>query len=162
MKLTSTSWSRRRRSILTAAVPALLGTITFQRSALGDDGKPQPIPQPDTPDPDAFIRRAFEMRDLASANGDQGYGALIVNGSGEIVGQAPSRVVTGTDPTAHAEMEAIRDAARRLGGRNLSGHTMYSSSRPCPMCEAGAYWAGISKMIYGRSGQDGGSPNLCG
>ena len=145
-----------------AAGPALLGTLTFQRGALGDDGKPEPIRQPENPGPETFIRRAFEMRDRATTNGDQGYGALIVNGSGEIIGQAPSRVVTGTDPTAHAEMEAIRDAARRLGSRDLTGHTMYSSSRPCPMCEAGAYWAGISKMIYGRSGQDGGSPNLCG
>jgi len=102
------------------------------------------------------------MRDLASANGDQGYGALIVNGAGEIVGEAPSRVVTNGDPTAHAEMEAIRHAAHRLGTRNLSGHTMYSSSRPCPMCEAAAYWAGVSKLIYGRDGDDGGSPNLCG
>ena len=162
MKLNSTSWTCGRRRLLTAVVPALLGTITFQRSALADDGKPEPILQLDDRSTNAFIRRAFEMRDLATANGDQGYGALIVNGSGDIVGQAPSRVVTGTDPTAHAEMEAIRDAARRLGSRDLSGHTMYSSSRPCPMCEAGAYWAGISKMIFGRSGQDGGSPNLCG
>ena len=162
MKLNSTSWTCGRRRLLTAVAPALLGTITLQRSALADDGKPEQILQLDDRSTNAFIRRAFEMRDLATANGDQGYGALIVNGSGEIVGQAPSRVVTGTDPTAHAEMEAIRDAARRLGSRDLSGHTMYSSSRPCPMCEAGAYWAGISKMIFGRSGQDGGRPNLCG
>ena len=148
-----------RRTFLLASGTALAG---FASSGLGAQAASDPIKQPGTRSADAFIRRAFDMRDLATANGDQGYGALIVNGSGEIVGQAPSRVVTGTDPTAHAEMEAIRDAARRLGSRDLSGHTMYSSSRPCPMCEAGAYWAGISKMIYGRSGQDGGSPSLCG
>ena len=162
MKLLSTPWSRRRRNFLIAAGPTLLGTVTLPRSALADSGTQEPIRQPDNPTPNAFISRAFEMRDLATANGDQGYGALIVNGAGEIVGQAPSRVVTGTDPTAHAEMEAIRDAARRLGNRDLSGHVMYSSSRPCPMCEAGAYWAGVSKMIHGRDGNDSGNPGLCG
>ena len=120
------------------------------------------IPQPAEPDPEAFTARAFEMRELASTQGDQPYGALIVSAAGLIVGQAPSRVVTNTDPTAHAEMEAIRDAARRLGTRNLNGHTLYSSSHPCPMCEAAAYWAGIDAMIYGRSGADGGAPGLCG
>ena len=86
---------------------------------------------------------------------------MIVDGSGRIVGQAPSRVVTNGDPTAHAEMEAIRDAARRLGSRDLSGHVMYSSSRPCPMCEAGAYWANLNEMVYGSGGASAGQPRLC-
>jgi tRNA(Arg) A34 adenosine deaminase TadA len=57
-------------------------------------------------------------------------------------------------------MEAIRDAARRLGRRDLSGCTIYSSSRPCPMCEAAAYWAGIERMIYGTALLDAGAPQL--
>ena len=60
----------------------------------------------------------------------------------QIVGEAPSRVVTASDPTAHAEMEAIRDAARRLRSRDLSGCVLVSTSRPCRMCEAAAGWAG--------------------
>lgn len=120
------------------------------------------IQQPEEASPAAFIRLAFEMRDLAVETGDQPYGAIIVDATGKIVGQAPSRVVVNGDPTAHAEMEAIRDAARRLNNRNLSGHVMYSSSRPCPMCEAAAYWASLSEMFYGSEGAEAGSPRLCG
>jgi guanine deaminase len=78
----------------------------------------------------------------------------------QIVGQAPSRVVVNQDPTAHAEMEAIRDAARRLGTRDLSDCTLYSSSRPCPMCEAAAYWANIQNLVYGSGPTDAGPPRL--
>jgi len=120
-----------------------------------------PIAQPASPTSRNFVERAFAMRDLAVSNGDQGYGALIVDGNGKIVGQAPSRVVTNSDPTAHAEMEAIRDAAKRLRTRNLSNHVMYSSSRPCPMCEAAAYWANVKLMYYGRAGDEAGEPRLC-
>ncbi len=121
-----------------------------------------PILQPETATPEFLIARAFDMRDLAVTGGDQAYGALIATADGVIVGQAPSRVVTHGDPTAHAEMEAIRNAARRLGTRNLRGHVIYSSSHPCPMCEAAAYWAGIERMVHGRNAADAGAPELCG
>jgi tRNA(Arg) A34 adenosine deaminase TadA len=107
----------------------------------------------------AFMARAFALRDQASAAGDQPYGAVVVR-DGRIVGEGPSRVVTATDPTAHAEMEAIRDAARKLGSRNLSGCVIFASSRPCPMCQAGAYWAGIGQYYYGSDIADGGAPRL--
>lgn len=112
------------------------------------------------PDHQAFIKRAFEMRDLAIEAGDQGYGAIVVRGT-EIIGQSPSHVVVHNDPTAHAEMEAIRDAARRTGSRDLSGCILYSSSAACPMCEAAAYWANIERMIYGVHASDNGRPALC-
>ena len=118
------------------------------------------IEQPQRADTIGFIERAFEQQQNAIDAGDQGYGAVVVLDD-RIVGQAPSRVVTNGDPTAHAEMEAIRDAAARLGRRNLSGCRMYSSSHPCPMCEAAAYWAGIDKMIWGRDARDAGRPGLC-
>ena len=118
-----------------------------------------PLPQPANATTAAFIDRAFEMRDLASASGDQGYGAAVVKDR-RIVGQAPSRVVINGDPSAHAEMEAIRDAARRLGTRDLSGCVLYSSSPPCPMCEAAAYWANIDRLIFGRDATDRGPPRL--
>jgi tRNA(Arg) A34 adenosine deaminase TadA len=76
----------------------------------------------------------------------------------QIVGAAPSRVVTAADPTAHAEMEAIRDAARRLQTRDLSGCVLVSTSRPCRMCEAAAGWAGIARMVHGEALTDAGSP----
>ena len=82
--------------------------------------------------------------------------------NGLIIGQSQSRVIVNRDPTAHAEMEAIRDAARRLGARDLGGCVMYSSSHPCPMCEAAAYWAGLAQYFLWRGMSDGGAPRLCG
>lgn len=103
------------------------------------------------------MRRAEALRDDALRADDQPYGAVVLR-AGVIVGAAPSRVVTANDPTAHAEMEAIRDAARRLRTRDLSGCVLVSTSRPCRMCEAAAGWAGISRMVYGESLTDGGAP----
>jgi tRNA(Arg) A34 adenosine deaminase TadA len=107
-----------------------------------------------------FMQRAFEMRRLAVERGDQAYGAVIVR-DGRIVGEGVSAVITIPDPTAHAEMQAIRDAARRLNTRNLSGCELYGTSRACPMCEAGAYWAGVARMWYGEGIVDAGAPRLC-
>jgi tRNA(Arg) A34 adenosine deaminase TadA len=108
----------------------------------------------------SFIDRALDMRDQAIRIGDQAYGAIIVKNL-NIVGQSPSHVIVNGDPTAHAEMQAVRDAAIRLDSRDLSGCTLYSSSRACPMCEAAAYWAGIERMVYGDAINDGGRPVLC-
>ena len=119
------------------------------------------VEQPGNPGDDAFIGRAFAMRKQATESGDQAYGAVVVR-NGIIVGQSPSRVVVNRDPTAHAEMEAIRDAARRLGSRDLSGCILYSSSPACPMCEAAAYWADIERLVYGADARASGSPRLCG
>ena len=105
------------------------------------------------------MARAYGMKRMAMESGDQSYGAVIVK-SGRIIGQAPSRVVVNEDPTAHAEMEAIRDAARRLDTRDLQGCVMYSSSPPCPMCEAAAYWAGIERLFHGLNIADRGAPRL--
>jgi tRNA(Arg) A34 adenosine deaminase TadA len=122
------------------------------------------IRQPEQPQPGGsaragFMDRAFEMRRRAIERGDQPYGAVIVR-EGRIVGEGISAVVTDRDPTAHAEMQAIRDAARRLGTNDLSACEMYGTSRACPMCEAAAYWARISRMYYGSSNSDAGSPKL--
>ena len=130
-------------------------------AALGLAGAtwPRRMAQAQSGDAAAFMARAFALRDQATAAGDQAYGAVVVRG-GRIVGEGPSRVVTATDPTAHAEMEAIRDAARRLGTRNLAGCVLYSSTRPCPMCQAAAYWAGIGRYFSGSDISDGGAPRL--
>ena len=144
---------------------AICGVVTLGfASRLTAQAKQQSsdsIIQPAKPDDGAFITRSFEMRRLAIELGDQGYGAVVVRES-SIVGQSPSHVIVNSDPTAHAEMEAIRDAAKRLGSRDLSGCTLYSSSRACPMCEAAAYWAGITRMVYGNAIADAGHPSLCG
>ena len=138
-----------RRELLLALPMALAPTSVITRAAMGDSATHAP-----------FAARAMAMRDLAQASGDQPYGAVIVRGD-RIVVEAPSRVVLDADPTAHAEMEAIRRAARQLGSRDLSGCVMYSSSRPCPMCEAAAYWAGVERMYHGAAATDAGAPRLC-
>ncbi len=79
---------------------------------------------------------------------------------GRIVGFDPSRVVTNGDPTAHAEMMAIRDAARRLGSTSLSGAVMYSTSRLCAMCEVAAFWANVTQMVHGPALSDADAPQL--
>ncbi len=104
------------------------------------------------------MQRARSLRDQAVQAGDQGYGAVVLRGD-QIVGEAPSRVVLANDPTAHAEMEAIRDAVRRLRSRDLSGCILVSTSRPCRMCEAAAGWARIARMIHGESLTDAGAPS---
>jgi tRNA(Arg) A34 adenosine deaminase TadA len=127
----------RRRQCLVAALPALPAAVVAA----------EPL--------QAAMRRAEALRDEAVRAGDQAFGAVVLRGE-LIVGAAPSRVVTATDPTAHAEMEAIRDAARRLRSRDLSDCVLVSTSRPCRMCEAAAGWAGISRMVYGSALTDAG------
>jgi len=129
-----------RRSCLLAALPWLAATSAMAVTPLHE-----------------AMRRAEALREAAVRAGDQAYGAVVLRGA-EIVGAAPSRVVTANDPTAHAEMEAIRDAARQLRTRDLSGCVLVSTSRPCRMCEAAAGWAGISRMVHGPSLTDAGAP----
>ncbi len=151
-----------RRGVLSSAggAAALLTLPTAAASGQHCSEPLQPIVQPPAATPDAMIDRAFRMRRIALDMGDQPFGAAVVR-DGMIIGQSWSRVVIDEDPTAHAEMAAIRDASRRLGTRNLGGAILYSSSRPCPMCEAAAYWAGIDRMIFGRIAADAGVPKLC-
>lgn len=148
---------RARRNCL-LGLGALISMLAVRR--VRAESPPGVIEQPPRADDAAFIERAFVMQRRAIDSGDQGYGAVVVR-DGLIVGQAPSRVILQQDPTAHAEMMAIRDAAARLGSRNLDGCILYSSSPACPMCEAAAYWAGIERMVYGRGARDGGRPSLC-
>ena len=117
----------------------------------------EPIRQPAASDAAQFMARAAEMRRRAIESGDQAYGAVVVKG-GRIVGQAPSRVVVNRDPTAHAEMEAIRDASGRLGTNDLNGCVIYSTSRPCRMCETAGYWAGLERSYSGEAIIDNGRP----
>jgi len=148
-----------RRQLL-ATVMVMLPVLSSRRvqAAVAESAD---VVQPDNPGDQAFIGRALKMRQLALEMGDQAYGAVVVR-DGIIVGQSPSHVVVHRDPTAHAEIEAIRDAARRLGSRDLSNCILYSSSPACPMCEAAAYWADIGRLVYGEDARDGGSPRLCG
>jgi tRNA(Arg) A34 adenosine deaminase TadA len=134
-----------------------IGSTGIALAACGVKPTDLEIVQPAHPNPDAFVQFAFEVRRIAIERGDQAYGAIIVKDN-RVVGLGPSRVVVNRDATAHAEMEAIRDASRRLGAADLSGCVMYSTARPCRMCETAAYWARIEKMFYGADGADAGAP----
>ena len=114
------------------------------------------VAAPESPDP-RWYEAAAEMRRLAESWGDQSYGAVLV-AAGAVVGEGPSRVVKDKNPQAHAERVAILDAQRRLGRASLAGGILYSTSRPCSLCEAAAFRAGVSRMYYGPTLQDAGSP----
>ena len=110
--------------------------------------------------PDArWYQAAVAMKKLAESWGDQPYGAALVL-NGVLVGEGPSRVVKSRNPDAHAEREAIRDAQRKLGQAHLAGSVLYSTSKPCSLCEAAAAGAGVSRMYFGPSLADGGPPRV--
>jgi tRNA(Arg) A34 adenosine deaminase TadA len=91
--------------------------------------------------------------------GDQAYGAVVVR-DGVIVGEGRNYVVLHSDPTAHAELLAVRDAARRLNRRDLSDCDVYSTATPCPMCQGALYWARIRRYHNERTPEAGVAPKL--
>jgi tRNA(Arg) A34 adenosine deaminase TadA len=100
---------------------------------------------------------AERMRKLAESRGDQSYGAVVV-ANGAILGYGPSRVVIDRDPDAHAERVAIKEATNARGTASLSGAILYSTSRPCALCERAAAAAGIARMYFGPDTRDAGTP----
>jgi tRNA(Arg) A34 adenosine deaminase TadA len=104
--------------------------------------------------PSEFMREAARLAEENAGTPDGGpFGALLVR-DGEILARAVNTVVRDHDPTAHAEVNAIREAARRLGTFDLSGSELYTSCEPCPMCLAAIYWARIGKIYYGATATD--------
>ncbi|MEF9924577.1 MAG: nucleoside deaminase [Muribaculaceae bacterium] len=94
--------------------------------------------------------------DLAYQNIDKGggpFGAVIAK-DGEIVSTGSNTVTLDNDPTAHAEVNAIRNACRATGNFKLDGCTVYSSCEPCPMCLSALYWAGVIKIYFGNTKED--------
>lgn len=87
-------------------------------------------------------------------NGHGGpFGSVIVK-NGQIIGRGHNRVLYKKDPTCHGEMEAIRDACKKLGTHDLSGCELYTTAEPCPMCLGGILWANIKSVYYGCSRLD--------
>jgi tRNA(Arg) A34 adenosine deaminase TadA len=82
------------------------------------------------------------------------FGAVIVGPDGQVVGEGCNQVTSTNDPTAHAEVSAIRAACAALGTFQLDGCRLYSSCEPCPMCLAAAYWARVEEIVYGASRED--------
>lgn len=100
-----------------------------------------------------FMRRAIELSIQNVDNQGGPFGAVIVK-DGKIVATGVNRVTSNNDPTAHAEVMAIREAAQKLNDFNLTGCTIYTSCEPCPMCLSAIYWARIDKIYYGNTKTD--------
>jgi guanine deaminase len=94
-----------------------------------------------------FIARAINLATQNVIEGGGPFGAVIVR-DGKIITEGVNRVTEKNDPTAHAEVEAIRKACEILNTYNLSGCEIYSSCEPCPMCFSAIYWAHIDKVFY--------------
>ena len=99
------------------------------------------------------MREAIRLASANVENGGGPFGAVIARG-GEIIATGVNRVTTNCDPTAHAEVSAIRAAAQKLGTFNLSGCEIYSSCEPCPMCLGAIYWARLDRLFYGNTKAD--------
>lgn len=105
--------------------------------------------------PEAFLLLAVEAGRAGMLGGQGGpFGAVIVGPDGRQVAEGCNRVTSANDPTAHAEISAIRAACAALATFKLEGCTLYTSCEPCPMCLAAAYWARVDGIVYGASRDD--------
>ena len=100
-----------------------------------------------------FMRQAIDLSIENVRNGGGPCGAVIVR-NGEVVATGVNNVVPHCDPTAHAEVSAIRKACQKVGDFKLDGCTIYTSCEPCPMCLSAIYWSGIERIFYGNTKQD--------
>ena len=100
-----------------------------------------------------FMEMAICLSEENIDTGGGPFGAVIVR-DGEVIATGTNRVVPNSDPTAHAEVMAIRNACAKLGTFQLTGCTVYSSCEPCPMCLSALYWAGVSRICYGNTKDD--------
>jgi len=101
-----------------------------------------------------FMRRAIELATEGMEQGRGGpFGAVVVL-DGRIVGEGCNRVISSLDPTAHAEIVAVRAACAALGRFHLRGCVVYTSCEPCPMCLAALYWARVDRIVYANDRTD--------
>lgn len=104
---------------------------------------------------DEMMKLAYAEAKSGSACGDGGpFGAVVVSAAGEVLAADHNRVLAGCDPTAHAEVSAIRAACARRGTHDLTGCAIFSSCEPCPMCLSAIIWANISEVYFGGTRHD--------
>jgi tRNA(adenine34) deaminase len=112
---------------------------------------------------ETFMREALTLAQQAWAEGEVPVGAVVVKGE-EIIGRGYNRPISGHDPTAHAEIQALRDAALRVGNYRLPGCTLYVTIEPCTMCAGAIMHARIARVVYGardaKTGAHGSVVNL--
>jgi tRNA(Arg) A34 adenosine deaminase TadA len=100
-----------------------------------------------------FMREAIRLANESVKNGGGPFGAVIVKDN-EIIAGSSNSVTIDNDPTAHAEVNTIRQACKKLGTFDLSGCVIYTSCEPCPMCLGAIYWAKIDRIYYGNNRTD--------
>lgn len=103
-----------------------------------------------------WMELALEQARLAAHAGEVPVGAVVIS-SNEIVGRGHNRNLLGYDPTAHAEIVALREAAARLGNHRLTGCTLYATIEPCAMCAGAMIHARIARLVYGASDSKAGA-----
>jgi tRNA(Arg) A34 adenosine deaminase TadA len=103
-----------------------------------------------------FMAIALEEAEAAAQRGEVPVGAVIVDDAGEILARTGNRVLEDKDPTAHAEILAIREAARVLGSERLANCALYVTLEPCPMCAAAISMARIARLYYGAEDEKSG------
>ncbi|PKR81502.1 tRNA-specific adenosine deaminase [Brumimicrobium salinarum] len=100
-----------------------------------------------------YMRRAIELSRKSLANGGGPFGAVIVK-DGKIISETSNSVTLDNDPTAHAEVNAIRKACKALNSFDLAGCEIYSSCEPCPMCLGAIYWSRLDALYFGNTKKD--------
>ena len=103
---------------------------------------------------EAMMMAIERARDTMNKNFGGPFGAAIVDANGEIVAVSSNSVLRDNDPTAHAEVNAIREACKKLGTYDLSGYVLYATGHPCPMCMSAIIWANIKKVYFGCTPED--------
>ncbi len=117
------------------------------------DGK-APDRAPSSADEAALLQAVALSRRHMEAGAGGPFGAVIAHANGTIVAEGWNRVTSANDPTAHAEVTAIRRACEALGTFDLAGHVIYTSCEPCPMCLGAIYWARLDRMVYANTRAD--------
>jgi tRNA(Arg) A34 adenosine deaminase TadA len=96
-----------------------------------------------------FLTRVFALAQRSRDQGHHPFAAIVVGMDGQVIAEAMN--ASSSDRTAHAEMNALRQASMRHSPRELAGATLYSNAEPCAMCAGGTYWSGVGRVVYGMS-----------
>ncbi len=114
------------------------------------------MPHKHNDDDRQFLQQAIELAIRSASNQGGPFGAVIVR-QGKVIGTGHNQVTENCDPSAHAEVMAIRDACKHLNTHHLDDCTLYASCQPCPMCLSAIYWARIPRVIYAATSDDAAS-----
>ena len=109
------------------------------------------------PEEERHMGMALREAERAYEEEEVPVGAVIVDGAGKVIARAHNRTISDNDPTAHAEMLAIREAAAKAGNYRLTGATLYVTVEPCCMCAGAVVWARLARLVYGTPDPKGGA-----